>query len=405
MITNWLQKLAGFSETDPVHTGVTRLPYSSAQKDAARFIKESMEDLGMAAMRDPYGTVAGIFPGKDKRCIIIGSHYDSVREGGIYDGCAGIALGLAVVHLFREYGEQPPFSIAVVAMNDEESILFQKPFLSSKTICEEYREADYCEIISREDGRCAKDLAAETEADCPRISLETMLKDAFCYIEPHVEQGPVLDYEGISFGLVEHIVGLFHCFYTIQGESNHAGTTPMHLRKDPLPAAGWIISRIPEIARTEDRAVATVGSLRVSPNVVNVIADQVEFSMDLRCVDMETLTEMKSRLDDLIHEAESRYPHLTFRQQHGFITPGVTMDSRLVSRLEQSLLRSGHSYRRMDSGAGHDAQIFAMHLPTAMLFLPSRGGYSHSRREFTEECYLQQAAEILKDFCANMTLL
>lgn len=406
MITTWLETLARFSETDPSGVGVTRLPFTNAQKGAAHFIRQSMEQLGMEAMEDPFGTVAGIFPGKDDRCIIIGSHYDSVREGGMYDGCAGVAIGLDVVRQFRERGEVPPFSIAVLAMNDEEGVRFQKAFLSSKTICEEYKDDDYRTIISREDGRCAGELISEAapQADCPRISLETTLRRACCYIEPHIEQGPVLDHEGISFGLVEHIVGVFHGFCTVQGESNHAGTTPMNLRKDPIPAVGWLISRIPDLARDHANAVATVGNIRISPNVVNVIADQAEFSLDMRSVHMDTLETMKKRLEELVQEAAQRYPRLTFRLNHGHIVPGAAMDHYLISCLEQSLIKSGYSYRHMDSGAGHDAQIFARHLPTAMLFLPSRSGYSHSRREFTDECYLRQAAEILNDFCSCFTL-
>lgn len=393
-ITEQLDRLAKFSSTEANREGVTRLPFTPAQEGAARWLAERMEGVGLTPRVDPCGTVAGFLPGRREEVLILGSHYDSVPRGGRYDGCAGILTALEAVRRLRESGELPQYSLMVLALNDEEGVRFTESFLSSRTACGDWGPEEWAAIHDRETGESLADLMAASPFQGEVIRLPEKAKG---YLEFHVEQGPVLDKQGLSAAVVDRIVGLYHCCYRLRGAQNHAGTTPMDGRTDPMPVFGEIAARLPELSQAIPGSVATVGWVEVAPNAPNVIPGSVEFSVDLRSADPEGLEVLRNRTDALVREMAARAGIGVDRRAEVRAAP-VAMDPAMGGLLERCMVRAGLPVFHMDSGAGHDAQIFAQKLPAAMIFAPSRGGLSHCREEFTREEDLQLACDILLGF-------
>lgn len=393
-MTDLLDLLARFSSTDPDREGVTRLPFTPEQENAARWLSTRMEELGMDTRVDAYGTVSGFFPGQSEEVLILGSHYDSVPRGGRYDGCAGVAAALEVVSRLRRQARVPYYSLMVLALNDEEGVRLSEGFLSSHSVCGDLSPADLERIYDRTTGQPLAQLLAASPFDRAPILLP---EKARAYLEFHVEQGPVLEQQNIPTAIVDHIVGVYHCFYQLRGVQNHAGTTPMASRSDPLPAFGRIAALLPELALQHPGSVATIGFVDVCPNVPNVISDHIRFSVDLRSADPEVLDQLRAQTDRLVH-SQADQAGLALSQTASTDAAPVIMDPVLAARLEQCTLQLGLPVFHMDSGAGHDAQIFARKLPTAMLFARSRMGLSHCREEFTQEADLEHACEILYEF-------
>lgn len=393
-ITQRLDRLAEFSSTDAGSEGVTRLPFTAAQAGAARWLAEQMEELGMSPRVDACGTVAGFFPGRREEVLLLGSHYDSVPRGGRYDGCAGVVTALEAIRRLKEAGELPFYSLMVLALNDEEGVRFTNAFLSSRTVCGDWGPEDWKELRDRETGETVTELMAASPFRDGTICLP---EKARAYLEFHVEQGPVLDQKGLSAAIVDRIVGVYHCYYCIHGTQNHAGTTPMDSRADPMPVFGEIAARFPELTREEPGSVATIGWVEVFPNAPNVIPGRVEFSVDLRSADPEALERLRAGADKLVRELAGAAGLETARRAPSQAAP-VTMDPAMRGLLERCFAQENLPVFHMDSGAGHDAQIFARKLPAAMLFAPSRGGLSHCKEEFTQEEDLQRACGILCDF-------
>lgn len=391
-ITQRLEELARFSSTDADREGVTRLPFTPPQEEAARWLTEQMKALGLSARTDACGTVAGFLPGRREEVLILGSHYDSVPRGGRYDGCAGILTALEAIR--RLGGERPWYSLLVLALNDEEGVRFTKGFLSSRTVCGEWGPAEWAEIRDRETG---EGLAEMMAASPFRGGVIRLPERARGYLELHVEQGPVLDRRELSAAVVDRIVGLYYGCYRLLGCQNHAGTTPMDSRMDPMPVFGEIAARLPGLAREIGDCAATIGWVEADPNAPNVIPGSVRFSVDLRSADGAVLERLHRRTEELIWEAAARAGVPAERQGERY-TPPVAMDTVMMAHLERCMAQAGLPVFHMDSGAGHDAQVFARNLPTAMLFVPSRGGLSHNKEEFTREEDLQRGCDILHCF-------
>lgn len=393
-LTRQLDQLASFSSTDPNMEGVTRLPFSKEQENAARWLSEQMEQLGISAQIDSYGTVAGVFPGQKDEILILGSHYDSVPNGGRYDGCAGVIAALEVIRRLKEAEKVPQYTLMVLALNDEEGVRFTEGFLSSRSVCGTLTDEDKVRIRDRESGQSLGELLEASPFQRELIQLPEKTR---AYLEFHVEQGPVLDKESQATAVVDRIVGVYHHFYCLYGEQNHAGTTPMTSRLDPVPVFGQIAAQLPCIAEMYPGSVATIGWVDVQPNVPNVIPGSLEFSVDLRSAEPAVLEQLCHQADKLIRAQADRAGLRLAHKESTSVAP-VIMDSNMRALLEQCTTRLNHPVFHIDSGAGHDAQIFAQKLPTAMLFARSRAGASHCREEFTAEEDLNLACDILYEF-------
>lgn len=390
-VQSHLEALREFTATPG--EGVTRLPFTNEARLAIDYLKKAMEDAGLSVRLDDTGALIGRLEGSDPDApvIMLGSHYDTVRSGGAYDGIAGVVAAIETVRLLKESGQPLRHPIEVLAANDEEGILYGIGFLTSKAMVGARTIAELKEH---------KDPSGESEYDAmKRFGLDPDNISACaldpekvrCFLEVHIEQGPVLHAKGEELGLVEVIAGLRRYRITMRGEANHAGSTPMDMRHDAVEAAAKVISLIPGWAReVGEGTVATVGYMKVSPNALNTVAGEVEWTIDCRSSRMENvnavLVKMMQKLEEVKEETGVEYVF----EPLVYIEPGV-MEPHLVDLLEETCKEQKCTYRRMLSGASHDAHVLCEKVPCAMIFIPSKDGISHSPLEHSEYFDLAKA--------------
>ena len=379
--------------------GVTRLPYTEEARAACAYLKERMEAVGLAVRLDNSGAVIGRLEGKSPSTIMIGSHFDSVKHGGAYDGIAGVVCAIEVARLLKESGKELGCSLEVIATNDEEGARFNAGLFTGKVLLGQLTSEDIkgqvdAEGISVYQAMAAYGLKPEEIAQHKRDDIKA-------FIEIHIEQGPVLEAEHKEIGIVDVIVGIKRARITIKGRADHAGTMPMHMRKDALEQATKVISKIGDRARLFRNCVATVGFLQVEPNVMNIIPKNVTFVVDIRGVDEETImTQYYSLLADL--DKMSLESGLTYEVENLLYAQPVLMDAEIKGHFEMSCITRELEYMHLPSGAGHDAQIFGAKLPAAMLFVPSAGGRSHCPEEKSDAGDLAKATFVAYDAIINM---
>jgi allantoate deiminase len=357
----------------------TRLFLSPPMHDVHALLKGWMEAAGMTVRIDAAGNLRGIWPGLIANCqrLLIGSHLDTVPNAGTFDGILGVVLGVAVVEQLR--GQHLPFAIEVIGFSEEEGIRFNKPFLGSLALIGNLDP----ETLARTDrnGITLADAIRNYGLDPANLADALLPEGAFAYLEFHIEQGPILESEGASLGIVEALVGQTRLQLTFTGQANHAGTTPMHLRHDAVAAAAeWIIA-VEAYANANPGLVATVGKVETSPGAGNVIAGQVTASLDVRHANDQTRqTAVSALINSANAAAAKRGVHVSTQTQ--LEQSAVPMSPALTQLLHTAAEKAGspsrsNSIPRMTSGAGHDAMIVAQRLPSTMLFLRSPGGLSH----------------------------
>lgn len=370
--------------------GVTRLLYSDAWLQAQQALQQRMKDSGLHVDVDAVGNVFGTLKGTDSDDVILtGSHVDTVVNGGKLDGAYGvIASFLAVTELYEQYG-QPKKTLAAVSLCEEEGSRFPLTFWGSRSVVGQYSLAHMqgitdCDGISLSDAR-----------DACYLPNESNVRNIKRFVELHIEQGEVLERMQKQIGVVTHIVGQQRYTITIYGESNHAGTTPMHYRQDALVAAAHAISTITETASHYDELVATVGQLHVYPNVPNVIANEVKFTLDVRHYDKAIISVYIEKIFSEIAHMTKAYG-VTYETEQWLDVAPVAMDAQMNEWLSAYLTEESIPFHKMRSGAGHDAQVFGDIVPTTLLFVPSERGISHSPKEYTAPEHLQRGVEVLK---------
>jgi N-carbamoyl-L-amino-acid hydrolase len=321
----------------------------------------------------------------------MGSHIDTVATGGLYDGNLGVLGGLEVVEALNDAGIETRYPIAVAFFTNEEGARFHPDMMGS---------AVHQGSVDLDAALTAADTAGRTVADeLDRIGYagraEVDALRARSYIELHVEQGPVLEREGIAIGAVTGVQGISWTEYRMEGTSNHAGTTPMALRHDAGLVAGEIAVAARRIAVEIGGAqVATVGVTELSPGLINVIARQARVTVDLRNTDERRLQEAERRVAAAAGQAAADEGCAIESRSLARFEP-VPFDPGMVDLVERTAQRLGHTVKRMPSGAGHDAQMFAPNCPTAMIFVPSAGGLSHNVREHTDAEEIRAGADVL----------
>jgi allantoate deiminase len=352
----------------------TRLFLSSPMHDVHALLKGWMEAAGMTVRIDTVGNLRGIWPGLTADCpiLFIGSHLDTVPNAGAFDGILGVVLGLAVVEQLHSL--HLPFAIEVIGFSEEEGVRFSKPFLGSLALIGKL-DAETLARTDR-DGITIAEAIRNYGLDPANLPDTVLPKEAFAYLEFHIEQGPVLENERASLGIVEALVGQTRMQLTFTGQANHAGTTPMHLRHDAMAAAAdWIVA-VEAYANKHTSLVATVGKVEAFPGAGNVIAGQVISSLDVRHTsDQIRQAAVSSLIDSANATAAKRGVHISVQPQ--LEQPAVPMSSSLTQLLQTAAEKAGFPSRRMTSGAGHDAMIVAQRLPSSMLFLRSPAGLSH----------------------------
>ncbi len=372
--------------------GCSRLALTDEDRRARDLVVGWMTELGLDVAIDGIGNVVGVRAGSlDGPPVMTGSHIDTVRAGGRYDGCLGVLAGLEVVATLNDAGVRTRHPLAVAFFTNEEGARFAPDMMGS---------AVHQGFLALEDALSAVGIDGVSVADALdrigyRGSAPTGVSRARCFVELHVEQGPVLDSEGVTIGAVEGVQGISWTAFALGGLANHAGTTPMSMRRD----AGLVAARIAVEARriAADMGgdqVATVGRLDLAPNLVNVVPGRVEMTVDLRNTDEAALAAAERRLFEFAEKAAAEEGVSLDRRPLARFAP-VAFDPAMVDLIERTARMQGRSTRRMPSGAGHDAQMFAPNCPTAMIFVPSRDGISHNVEEFTEPEDIRAGADVL----------
>jgi allantoate deiminase len=345
-------------------------------------LRARMQALGMSVRVDAAGNLRGLWQPANAgtRQLVIGSHIDTVPDAGAYDGVLGVVMALEYVEIAK--GLQLPLGIEVIAFSDEEGVRFGVPFIGSRAVAGGFDPA----LLERKDGdgNTMADAIREFGLDPEPIDEAALTENAAAFFEIHIEQGPTLEAENLSVAAVATIVGQTRLTLEFIGEANHAGTTPMRLRRDALSAAAEWVAGVERLACATDGLVATVGKIAVEPNAGNVIPGKAMVSLDVRHErDSVRLSAVKQLLKSAEAIAERR--RLTVQHQDQLEQPAVPMDERLTSFVTDAMEAAGMPERRMTSGAGHDAMVLAARVPTTMLFLRSPGGLSHHPDEAVRE--------------------
>jgi allantoate deiminase len=357
----------------------TRLFLSPATRDVHTLLLRWMREAELEGRVDDAGNVRAVRPVADSSAlrVVLFSHIDTVPNAGAFDGPLGVVLALEAIAFLAE--EQLPFAVEVIAFSEEEGIRFGFPFFGSMAVMGQVVPA----TLERRDSQGTSvaealygfGLRPQNIAKSCALAPET-----FAALEVHIEQGPVLEAENLSLGVVEAIVGQSRFEMTFTGQANHAGTTPMRLRHDALAAAAQWVTEVERYATNYQQLVATVGQLEVSPGAVNVVPGEVRATLDVRHPKDES---RHAAVANLLTKAELAAAQRGVRVSAKAMSKqaAVPMDRELTVALQQAATRAGQETHAMFSGAGHDAMILAPHVPTAMLFVRSPGGLSHHPEE------------------------
>lgn len=381
-----MRKLAEFGK---VGTGVHRTAFSAADIEARRWLRDRMAEAGLEAEIDGVGNVFGRSPGSGPG-VLIGSHSDTVPSGGWLDGAMGVVFGIEIARAIT--ARPPPGIVDVIAFEDEEGSYL--PLLGSKS---------FCGVL--EDG------AVNTARNASGNSLVAAIADAGlsgrkparcedgryrAYLEAHIEQGPRLEAEGRRIGVVSAIVGIRRFRISFSGRADHAGTTPMEMRKDAgaaaIRAAGALINAFQHC--TGGATVWNIGNVAFDPGVANVVPSRAEFLFEFREVDSQAMDALEGKLHEVVRAMAAASAVTANVEQTASIAP-TPMDPTLGDVIAAASSELGSDPMRLPSGGGHDAMVMAGHVPSAMLFVPSIGGRSHDIDEDTHEDDIVLGCEVL----------
>lgn len=390
-----LDRLACFSDEPGV---LTRLYLSAAHKNACRQVQAWMEEAGMACLIDAVGNVVGRYEGAtpDLPALLLGSHIDTVREAGKYDGSLGVVAAIEAVSWLKEAGVRLPFAIEVLAFGDEEGVRFPVALTTSRAVAGTLAPL----VLDAKDNDQISIREALLRFGCDPCGIPGVARrkeSVLGYVEVHIEQGPVLEAEGLPLGVVTAIAGASRFTAEITGLAGHAGTVPMALRRDALAAAAEMLLAIEKIARSTEDLVATVGWIEATPGAVNVIPGGARFTLDVRSPRDAVRSRAIARIEDVLQEiAVTRNVAVkltrSYEEEAAVCAPG------LVTQLAAALRRAGIPPRQLASGAGHDGLAMAALCPIGMLFVRCRGGISHHPAEAITAEDAGMAVAVLHDF-------
>lgn len=387
-LNEWLTRFDSIGRTA---TGINRVAYSDADLAGRAFTQQLLRDAGFTPRIDTAGNIYARLDGTNRALspILIGSHVDSVTDGGNFDGPVGSFGAIEVARTLREKGTRLRHPLDVVIWQNEEG-----GTTGSKTAIGEMTDAELAKVARS--GKTIREGIGIIGGDVSRLAESVKKKgDIACYIELHIEQGGLLEKAGKQIGVVQGIVGLRWFEVTITGFANHAGATPMDQRQDAMLAAAKFTVAVNDAVRGEPgRQVATVGRMVVSPNTTNVIPGQVVMTVDLRDLDQAKIEHFTDVFDKLAREIGAATKTAFAFKRLTDSKPAIS-DPQVMNWIESSATALGLSSQRMPSGAGHDAQEIAHIAPMAMIFIPSVGGISHSPKEFSRAADITNGADVL----------
>jgi len=384
--------------------GCTRLPFTKAAREAVDYLKDVMTEVGLEVREDAAGNVFGVLKGTDPEapCVMSGSHYDSVINGGDYDGIGGVVCSIEMARQIIEKGISHKRDLVVVGFNDEEGMRFGTGYFGSGAMLG-HRDEEYCRKFKDKDGISIAEAMKGYGLDPEKITDAAWKEGSIGhFIETHIEQGPVLDQKGLEIGLVTGIVGIQRYMITVNGRADHAGTTPMDMRMDAVDTASKVISKIADWAREKaDGTVATVGVVNVIPGGMNIVAEKAQFSVDIRSMNQYNIDDIARRIKAAL-ERECKIMGGTFDIETKLVITPVDLDEKMLSTLETSCKKQNYSYMRLPSGAGHDSLEIGQVLPTVMLFVSSKDGRSHCPVEFSKYSDLAKATVLMTELVEQL---
>lgn len=401
-IKKHLTKLSEFN-TDSGE-GLTRFSFTKEEQAARKYLKNELKKIGVKTYEDQAGNLFGRIEGENPEApaIMIGSHYDSVKNGGHFDGPAGVIMALEVMTLLKEEGFKTQHPIEFVALIEEEGGRFGSGLYGSRAMLG---------AISYQDLLNYKDKAGISMAEeLKKHGFEPKkIKDAArdpesikAFIELHIEQGPVLENEGTDLGLVDFIVGINEFKVKLTGRPDHAGTTPMDMRKDALLSASRVVQEVEAAAvRAGEGTVATVGELEVKPGAANIVPGEVEFTVDIRSKSAELVAEVKNAIQSILAE-EEKEAAVEWEINELLSVDPIPLSEEILALFEANAKENGFSYKKMISGAGHDAMVMAGMTDVGLVFVPSKGGRSHCPEEWTDYEDLQKGIEVIYQSVKNL---
>lgn len=395
-IRRHIETLAGFTSTPG--SGTTRLSYTPEYRRACDYLISHVRTLGIEGRYDAIGNLRIRLggAGDDKPAVVIGSHLDSVINGGDFDGILGVVGGVEVIQVLVESGIRPGHPIEVVSFVEEEGTTFRCPLAGSKALTGALGMKDL-ENLKNEAGRSLPEVAADFGLAPRRLGDDRFREGSVkSMVELHIEQGAVLETLGLPVGIVETIAGSENHRVRLRGRANHAGTTPMPLRFDALACAAECIGAVERIASHPARhdTVATVGRIHCSPNAVNVIPAAVEFSIDVRDIHKELIeSAARAMLDEINAIAERR--HIRCETELTGESAPRPMSPQIVEQISELARLAGIPCHRMNSGALHDAAMMTRITDVGMIFVPSKDGRSHTPKEWTDYEDIEQGANLL----------
>ena len=374
--------------------GVERIALSEEDKRARDLLKTQMIDAGLQVHIDQLGNMIGIRKGKGEgNPVAFGSHLDTVYSGGRYDGALGVLAGLELIQTLNDNQIETEKPLALVNFTNEEGVRFAPDMMGSHVHA---GMADLSDILNSP----AYDNPNETVGSCLKSTgydgeMEPGAIQFNAFYELHIEQGPVLELEQIDIGVVEQVQGIYWTRYKVLGEANHAGTTPVYYRKD----AGFAAAKIQQFIgnytrRKEGKVLTTVGSVKLSPDAINIVPESAVFTLDVRSTDEALLRKAQKRIDKYIEETVEA-DELNFEREELVRFSPVRFPLSMTDSVQIATQSLGLTYKRMPSGAGHDAQMMAHFCPSTMIFIPSVRGISHNVEEFSHDKDVENGANVL----------
>ena len=386
--------------------GINRLAFTDADWKGRQYIIDCMTDVGLSVEIDDFGNVIGYKIGKkpDLPAVMVGSHTDSVPNGGNYDGVVGVLSAIEVIRSMIDDGYEHDHTIAVVDFMCEESGRFGNATLGSKAMRGELTLQDLHHLVDKQ-GISLYEALKGRNLNPDGIETMAYKRPVKSFTEIHIEQGKVLEHEQKTIGIVTGIAAPERFYVTIRGNADHSGATPMNLRHDALCGASKIILGIEEIASMQEEppVVGTVGVVEVTPGAMNVIPGAVKLGVDIRSISKvarnSVVTLVKEFIDITAEKRGLSYTIETIAQDHP-----VEMHPAMIREIEEAVKSVGVEYMTIPSGAGHDAMHWAEVVPTGMIFIPCRDGISHNPAEFAEMDDIVTGAEVLDKVLRKLSL-
>ena len=396
------ERINALAEVSPIEGGGNcRLALTDEDKDGRDLVVAWMRELDLEVTIDAIGNIIGTWNVGSGQSVMSGSHIDTVRTGGRFDGCYGVLAALEAIETCKDANVIPPRPLAVGIFTDEEGARFAPDMLGSLVYVGGMSTEQALDVVAIDGAKLGDELVRIGYAGptpCPGAV-------PHAFVELHIEQGPMLEANDVRIGAVTSVQGISWQEVTILGQSNHAGTTPMSLRHDPAYVAAEITVFLRNLAKDlGGDQVCTVGKIDLHPNLTNVVPARATLTLDVRNTDEKLLKIAESKIKDFLAQiAISEGVEIKTRELARF--EPVVFDDRVIDLVEEIAKEQNNSVQRMPSGAGHDAQMLARVCPAGMIFVPSVKGISHNAAEFTEEVDLNAGANILLHTMLALTTL